>query len=356
MSATGARTAAAARLAQAMRDRLLARRMPRSRQVAALGRPRPRTLLAAVAAVVLLLAGWFWLRDSSLVAVRTVEVTGIGGAQGARVRAALEEAARSMTTLHVRQDALDTAAEPFSIVKRVETSTDFPHTMRIHVVTNVAVGAIVVDGRRTAVTSDGTILRDATAPARLPEIPVRSTPGGRASHRARSRRGGCGARRGAIGAAGRVEAVRTTPENGLELQLAHGPLLVFGDGRAAGGEVGGGRRGAGGSRGGRRERHRRARRRSGRPSAACPAEPRRRGSPTSRSCPRAPPRLTLQLRSRLTPRRPQLSTRSRDFWVLQRPLRHASGVDSPPNKAITCHTLARLQSGESLDANSRVGR
>ena len=141
----------------------------------------------------LLLAGWFWLRDSSLVAVRTVEVTGIDGPQGARVRAALEEAARSMTTLHVRQAALDTAAAPFSIVKRIEVSTDFPHTMRIHVVTNVAVGAVVVDGRRIAVTSDGTILRDVTAAAALPQIPLRSAPGRRAPHRAGRRRRGRGA-------------------------------------------------------------------------------------------------------------------------------------------------------------------
>ena len=45
-----------------------------------------------------------------------------------------------------------------------------------------------------------------------------------------------------------------------------------------------------------------------------------------------------------------------DSDVLQRLLRRACPVDSPPNKGITCHTLARLQSGESLDANSRVGR
>lgn len=201
----------------------------RLRTLPRLSWPQPRILLAAVLALVLLLAGWFWLRDSSLVAVRTVEVTGIGGAQGARVRAALEEAARSMTTLHVRQGALDTAAEPFSIVKRVEATTDFPHTMRIHVVTNVAVGAIVVDGRRIAVTSDGTILHDVTASARLPQIPVRSTPGGtRLSERAAV------AAVAALGAApsalrGRIDAVRTTAESGLELQLAHGPLLVFGN-------------------------------------------------------------------------------------------------------------------------------
>ncbi|HEX7290041.1 MAG TPA: hypothetical protein VF250_02835 [Conexibacter sp.] len=227
MSATGTRGAAAAgRLARALRDRALQRGGLRP----ALGRPSPRALLAAGAALALLLAGWFWLRDSSLVAVRTVEVTGIDGAQGARVRAALEEAARSMTTLHVRHDALDTAAAPFSIVKRLEATTDFPHTMRIHVVTNVAVGAIDLGGRRIAVTSDGTILRDVIAPAALPEIPLRGMPTG-----ARLTERGAVAAVAALGAApsalrNRVEAVRTTAASGLELQLAHGPLLVFGSG------------------------------------------------------------------------------------------------------------------------------
>jgi len=201
----------------------------RLRTLPQLRRPRPQVLVAAIAAFVLLLAGWFWLRDSSLVAVRTVEISGIDGAQGVRVRAALEEAARSMTTLHVRQGALDTAAKPFAIVKRIEASTDFPHTMRIHVVTNVAVGAVVLDGRRTAVTSDGTILRDVTAPAALPEIPLRSTPGG-----ARLTERSAVAAVAALGAAPsalrfRVGAVRTTADDGLELQLAHGPLVIFGD-------------------------------------------------------------------------------------------------------------------------------
>ena len=230
MSATGTPTSAAGRLVRALRDRVLDGRRPAPGFLArpSLGRPRARMLLAAAAALAVLIAGWFWLRDSSLVAVRTVEISGIEGTQGARVRAALEEAARSMTTLHVRQDALDTAAQPFSIVKRIEATTDFPHTMRIHVVTNVAVGAIVVDGRRIAVTSDGTILGDVTAPAGLPEIPLRSTPGG-----ARLTERSAVAAVAALGVAPsalrtRVEAVRTTANKGLELQLAHGPLLVFG--------------------------------------------------------------------------------------------------------------------------------
>ncbi|HMJ02801.1 MAG TPA: hypothetical protein VK506_07660 [Conexibacter sp.] len=229
------------RLAQALRRRRLA--------AATVGRsgggaraasirgvlPRPgwRGLVAVAVAVALLLAGWFWLRDSSLVAVKTVEVSGVAGApgtQGARVRAALDEAARSMTTLHVRRDALDTAVAPFSLVKRIQVSTDFPGTIRIHVVTNVAVGAVLVDGRRTAVTSDGTLLRDVTAPARLPEIPLEQEPGGE-----RLTEPAAQAAVAALGAAppalrARVEGIVTTPEHGLEIRLAHGPVLWFGPG------------------------------------------------------------------------------------------------------------------------------
>lgn len=202
----------------------------RLRALPQLQRPQPRVLLAAGAALVLLLVGWFWLRDSSLVAVRTVEISGIDGAQGTRVRAALEEAARSMTTLHVRQGALDTAAEPFSLVKRLEVSTDFPHTMRIHVVTNVAVGAIVDGGRRIAVTSDGTLLRDVTAPAGLPDIPVRSAPVGERLTGATPLAAVAALAAAPAALRERVQAVRATTTRGLTLQLAHGPLLVFGSG------------------------------------------------------------------------------------------------------------------------------
>lgn len=230
MSATGTGSAPQ-RLVDALRRR--GARVGSARP--ALRRPHPRTLIAAaVVALALLLAGWFWLRDSSLVAVRNVEVTGVAGTQGARIRGALEEAARSMTTLHVRRDALDTAAAPFSLVKRIEVETGFPHTMRIHVVTNVAVGAVVVDGRRIAVTSDGTLLRDVTAPAALPEIPLHSAPAG-----ARLSEPQAVAAVSALGAApaalrSRVEGVVTDPQHGLSIQLAHGPLLWFGSGERLG--------------------------------------------------------------------------------------------------------------------------
>jgi cell division protein FtsQ len=195
----------------------------------ALARPRLRLLLALAAAFVVLLAGWLWLRDSSLVAVRQVQISGVDGAQGAPVRAALEQAARSMTTLHVRHDALDTAVAPFPIVKRLEVSSGFPHTLRIHVVTNVAVGVLVAEGRRVAVTSDGTLLRDAGAPAALPEIFVRSLPVGERVEQAAARAAVAALAAAPAALRTRVEGIVTSPAHGLALQLAHGPVLWFGD-------------------------------------------------------------------------------------------------------------------------------
>lgn len=215
------------RLAEALRRRPARARL-HALPVPALGRPRPRTLLAAAAALVLLLAGWFWLRDSSLVAVRTVEVSGVPGPQGAPIRSALEQAARSMTTLHVRQGALNSAVAPFALVKRVEVSTGFPHTMRIHVVTNVAVGALVVDGRSIPVTSDGTLLRDVAAAPGLPQIPVRIAPAG-----SRVTESDAAAAVAVLAAAPealrtRVQQIQTTSDHGLTIQLSHGPVLWFG--------------------------------------------------------------------------------------------------------------------------------
>lgn len=234
MSAIGTRTGAVAgRLASVVRALAAGRLAQGARPASGRGalparRPSPRTLLAAAVALVLALAGWFWLRDYSLVAVRTVQVTGVPGAQGVRIREALAQAARSMTTLHVRRGVLDTAVAPFSLVKRIEVSTSFPHTMRIHVVTKVAVGVVVADGRSVAVTSDGTLLRDVVAPPGLAQIELRSAPVG-----PRLTDPAAVAAVEALGAApdplqGHVQAVRTTSAYGLTLQLAHGPLLIFG--------------------------------------------------------------------------------------------------------------------------------
>src|SRR5688500_17284132 len=80
--------------------------LPRPRQGTAARRRSDRTVrlgsflrgFAAVTAVAVLLAGgWLWLRDSSLVRVKDVTVTGATTSEAARIRSALERAASDMT-------------------------------------------------------------------------------------------------------------------------------------------------------------------------------------------------------------------------------------------------------------------
>jgi cell division protein FtsQ len=130
-----------------------------------------------VAVLALLGGAWLWLRDSGLVAVRQVTVTGLSGSDAPRVRAALEDAARDMTTLHVRNGQLTTAVEPFAAVQTVEAHADFPHRLRIVVHEHVAVGALGSDAGRVAVAADGTILRGSSTSG-LPIVAVPATPGG----------------------------------------------------------------------------------------------------------------------------------------------------------------------------------
>jgi len=62
---------------------------------------------------VLFVGAWFWLRDSSLVAVDRVSVSGQSGPDAGPIRSALISAARNMTTLDVRIDQLRAAVYPF---------------------------------------------------------------------------------------------------------------------------------------------------------------------------------------------------------------------------------------------------
>src|SRR5205807_204789 len=81
-------------------------------------RRRLRLVLAAVVVLGALLAGgWFWFRDSSLVAVKHVSVTGESGPDASAIRSALTTAATNMTTLDVDMGQLRTAVLPYPAVK-----------------------------------------------------------------------------------------------------------------------------------------------------------------------------------------------------------------------------------------------
>jgi cell division protein FtsQ len=139
---------------------------------------RRALLLAAVAA--LLTTGWMTLRDSSIVAVRSVTVTGVSSSEGAEVRRVLTAAARRMTTLHVREDELRAAVRRFSSVEGVDTQTDFPHGLAIEVTERDPVAEVEFAGQRVPVGAGGRLMRGVRPNRPLPALTAnRLAPGGR---------------------------------------------------------------------------------------------------------------------------------------------------------------------------------
>jgi cell division protein FtsQ len=183
----------------------------------------------AVLGVVLLLGGaWLWVRDSSLVAVRRVSIAGVYGPDAGQIRSALRLAALNMTTLDVREGQLRTAVAPYPIVKNLHVSTQFPHGMRIDVVEQLPLGALIAGRQAVAVSGDGTLLRDAPAGS-LPAIPVASLPGGSTVTDP-----GVMSALALLAATpsrleSRISEVTMTSAHGLVAQLRSGPSIYFGE-------------------------------------------------------------------------------------------------------------------------------
>ncbi len=126
-------------------------------------RPNLRLLVALVVAAGLLAGGWSVLRDSDLVAVEEVEVSGVSGPQREAIRSALTTAGRDMTTLHVRPEVLKAAVAPYAAVKNVSAEADVPHGLRVRVTEHVPVAKVVTPQGGVPVAADGTVLRGTTA-------------------------------------------------------------------------------------------------------------------------------------------------------------------------------------------------
>jgi cell division protein FtsQ len=185
-----------------------------------------RRLLVLLGVALLLAAGYqFWLRDSALVSVEEVTVTGLTTKDAARVRAQLVSAAHTMTTLHVEKGELEQAIAAFPVVRALEVRADFPHGLEIHVTEHRP--AAIVGGLPVA--GDGTILRELPIEGRLPRIDARDDLHGSrltapaALHAAR-----------VAGAAPaplrpRLERIELRGRDGIVIELRDGPELIFGD-------------------------------------------------------------------------------------------------------------------------------
>jgi cell division protein FtsQ len=143
-------------------------------------RPRlgPLLLVSMLVLAGLVVGGYFWVRASSLSAVRNVKVSGLSGAEAGQIRDALESTARSMSTLNVDTSAFHTTVAGYPEVKSVRASASFPHSMTITVVEQNPVAIVVAGGHRTVVSGDGTLLPNATASSSLPTIAMTVAPGG----------------------------------------------------------------------------------------------------------------------------------------------------------------------------------
>jgi cell division protein FtsQ len=134
------------------------------------GRRMRVALVCALATLVLVACGYLLVRHSRLSAVEHVKVTGATGPQAAEIETALDQVATGMSTLGIDDGALTGAVARFHVVSALHVSASFPHSLKIDVSEQPAVAALLVDGAKTAVAANGTVLGPDLVTGALPTI------------------------------------------------------------------------------------------------------------------------------------------------------------------------------------------
>jgi len=171
----------------------------------------------------------FWLRDSSLVGVNEVEVTGLTTKDGPRIQAMLESVGEDMTTLHVQQDELEEAVSTFPVVGSIYVEADFPHGLRIEVTERPAAALVSVDDVPVPVAADGTLLRGLTPPEGLPLLRMEKPVTENQVTDPRTLRALLVTGAAPAGFPQRIDRVSEDAEQGVVIELEDGPEIIFGD-------------------------------------------------------------------------------------------------------------------------------
>ncbi len=148
--------------------RKTARRKTPVSRTAELARKRERrsfrfrlVAFTSILLVLLLAAGYqFWLRDSSLVEIKNLEVVGVGekNAEGKQIEEAVRTAMGEMTTLNVQPALLDQELARFPRVAGAEIETSFPDSATVTVQIRED-GSIYGEGSEAMlIATDGTVL------------------------------------------------------------------------------------------------------------------------------------------------------------------------------------------------------
>jgi hypothetical protein len=187
-----------------------------------------RWILAGVGAFLFLLSLYlFWFRDSSFVRVERVSISGLGEAP--RLQQQLASAAKTMSTLHVRQGRLDNVVAGYPAVQRLEVHPDFPHALRIEVVEFQPAAVLVSGTSRMPVASDGRLLRGLKTELSLPVIKLRGALPAERLGRGTALRAAEVAGGASLPLRPRLATVIETSDRGLVALARKGPDLVFGD-------------------------------------------------------------------------------------------------------------------------------
>src|SRR4051794_2739892 len=210
----------------------LALRLPR--------RVRVIALIAVIAATAAATLYYSWFRDSALVQVRDVTVTGVTGPNAPQIRDALEEAARGQTTLHVDQEELGRAVEAEPSILRVTATPDFPHALRIDVTENHPVAAIAIPGSgKVPIAGNGTLMPGDKVGAGVPEIKIQGVAktgrNGTAAARLTDQRAEPLLRVAATAPPAllhRATSIERRKGEGIVVVMRAGPRGLFGDGSA----------------------------------------------------------------------------------------------------------------------------
>jgi cell division protein FtsQ len=191
--------------------------------------PWGRRLVVAAVILVILGGGWLWLRGSSLVAIRSVQVSGLSGPAVPEIRAALTSSAESMTTLNLSVPALRKAVADYPYVRSLKVSRHWPHGLTISVDEQVPTALAVGGGRSAVVDADGRFLWDVgTAKVALPEVVLGSAPTGQLLTDTHAIAAVKLLDAAPYALLAHVKSVGWTADHGLVAQLRNGPALYFG--------------------------------------------------------------------------------------------------------------------------------
>jgi cell division septal protein FtsQ len=168
----------------------------------------------------------FWFRDSSLVAVESVEVTGAN--LSPQVEASLSNAAMGLSTLHLDRSVLDAVVVDDPSVVALKIDTDFPHALTIDVESRTPAGWLDADDG-ALIASDGVVLATGVdQPDGLPTIEADSS---QLTNRADGQALAAARVLGAVPVPLRaqVEQASVDDEHGVVAEVTGGIELRFGD-------------------------------------------------------------------------------------------------------------------------------